>query len=219
MQENARGEPPTDVISRDRPAQLRAMSEMNPVARFFVNTFAGGRNRRRYRWLRAHLQISPGARCLEIGCGNGDLAARIVDGLAPSRYVATDLDDRQLAVARRHLAHRYPGGLPKALELQTADMLDLPFPEGSFDLVFAYTVLHHASEEHRDFAKVPGALTEIGRVLRPGGSLVYEEIFLKDEIRSWLAAEHYELVAVGSRWRRESAVFRKAAASQSVRAS
>jgi ubiquinone/menaquinone biosynthesis C-methylase UbiE len=185
------------------------MAEMNSVSRFFVNTFAGRRNRRRYLWLKANFQFPTRASCLEIGCGNGDLAARIFDGLMPARYVATDLDTRQLEVARRHLSQHYPNGIPATLELQTADMLQLPFPEASFDTVLAYTVLHHASEEHRDFGNVPRALTEIGRVLRPEGSLVYEEIFLKDKIRTWLQTQHYLLTAVGHRWNRETVVARK----------
>ncbi len=179
------------------------MAEMNPIARFFVNTFTGRVNARRYRWLTANVKLSPRARCLEIGCGNGDLATRILDGLAPDRYVATDLDPHQIAVARRQLARHYPRGLPGALELRTADMLELPFSEESFDAVFACTVLHHASAEHRDFGNVPRALAEVDRVLRPGGSLVYEEFLHRDKIRAWLREHGYVLAAVARHWGRE----------------
>ena len=82
----------------------------------------------RYRWLTANLRLPSHASCLEIGCGNGDLAARIIDGLSPARYVATDLDPQQIQAARRHLARRYANGLPPTLELRTANMLELPFP-------------------------------------------------------------------------------------------
>ncbi|HLY76926.1 MAG TPA: class I SAM-dependent methyltransferase [Thermoplasmata archaeon] len=180
------------------------MAEMNPIARFFVNTFTRRVNARRYRWLTTNLKLSPGASCLEIGCGNGNLATRILDGMAPDRYVATDLDPHQIDVARRQLARHYPHGLPGALELRTANMLELPFPEASFDAVFAYTVLHHASAEHRDFGNVPRALAEVDRVLRPGGSLVYEEFLHKDRIRAWLREHGYVLVAGTHHWGRET---------------
>jgi ubiquinone/menaquinone biosynthesis C-methylase UbiE len=114
------------------------------------------------------------------------MAARLVDGFRPARYIATDLDPHQLEAARQTLAKRYPGGLPPALELRVANMLDLPFPDASFDAVFAFVAIHHASPKHRDFANVPRALAEINRVLKPKGSLVYEEIEHKERIRRWL---------------------------------
>jgi ubiquinone/menaquinone biosynthesis C-methylase UbiE len=187
------------------------MTEMDTVSRFFVNRFKGRANQRRYEWLKANLVLRPRATCLEIGCGNGDIAARIVDGLAPERYVATDLDLRQIEVARRYLARRYPHGPPEALELREADMLHLPFPDASFDAVFAFAVIHHASPSHRDFTNVPRALAEIGRVLRPTGILAYEEFVHKDGIREWLQKRDYVLAAVGHRGTREMVVAAKSA--------
>jgi len=191
-----------------------AMAEMNRISRFFVNTFSARRNARIYRWLEAHLSLPAGVGCLEIGCGHGDLAARIVDGLRPARYVATDLDSRQIESARRHLSDRYPGGLPPALELRTADMLHLPFADVSFDAVLAFVAIHHASPSHRDPTNVPLALAEIDRVLRPGGVLVYEEILHKDVIRSWLSQRRYALPAIDRGWKRETVLARKLASSR-----
>ncbi len=186
------------------------MAKMNRVSRFFVNTFSARRNARIYRWLQANLSLPARAECLEIGCGNGDMAARIVEGMRPARFVATDLDSRQIESARRHLSERYPGGLPPALELRAADMLHLPFGDASFDAVFAFVAIHHASPNHHDFTNVPQALAEIDRVLRPQGFLVYEEIVHKDGIRSWLAGRGYVLAATSHGWRRETVVTMKA---------
>jgi ubiquinone/menaquinone biosynthesis C-methylase UbiE len=185
------------------------MPEMNPVSRFFVNTFTGRINRRRYRWLAANLRLPPAAACLEIGCGNGDLAARIVEGLAPARYVATDVDPHQIAVAQRRLARQYPRGLPPSLELREASMLNLPFPSAAFDVVLAYVVLHHASPTHRDFTHVPVALAEIDRVLRPGGKLVYEEFLHKESIRSWFLERGYGVTAGTHHRSRETSMVSK----------
>jgi len=106
------------------------MAELNALARWHVNAFARRRNARRYAWVRENLSLAPGAACLEIGCGNGGMAALLVEGLRPARWVATDLDPRQIQLAHRTLARRYPDGLPPSLELRTADMLQLPFPRG-----------------------------------------------------------------------------------------
>jgi hypothetical protein len=66
------------------------MAEMNRVSRFFVNRSSARRNARIYDWVRANLSLPAGAACLEIGCGNGDMAARLVDGFRPARYIATE---------------------------------------------------------------------------------------------------------------------------------
>jgi ubiquinone/menaquinone biosynthesis C-methylase UbiE len=185
------------------------MAEMGRISRFFVNRSSARRNTRIYGWIRTNLSLPPGAACLEIGCGSGDMAARLVDGFAPSRYVATDVDPRQLDAARETLERRYPGGLPAALELRPADMLALSFPDASFDAVFAFVTIHHASPKHRDFTNVPKALAEIDRVLKPGGFLVYEEIEHKERIREWLRGHGYALSGVERGWKRESVISRK----------
>jgi len=193
------------------------MAEMNRISRFFVNRSSARRNTRIYEWIRANLSLPAGATCLEIGCGSGDMAARLVDGFRPARYVATDLDPRQLDAAREALARRYPNGLPVALELRTADMLALPFPDASFDAVFAFVTIHHASPKHRDFANVPRALSEIDRVLKPMGFLVYEEIEHKENIRRWLLDHGLTLSGVQRNWKRESVVAKKRGPAPSIR--
>lgn len=185
------------------------MPEMNPVSRFFVNLSARRRAARNYRWIRQEVPIPPGAACLEVGCGNGSLAAQILEGFHPSLYVATDVDPRQVESARRELSRRYPSGLPAALLLQQADMLHLPFADHSFDVVFAFVAIHHASATHEDYSRVPDALAELTRVLRPVGCLVYQEIFHKVRIREWLLGHGYSIERFRSQWRRESVAARR----------
>ena len=187
------------------------MAEMNRVSRFFVNTLSARRNRRVYAWVQVNLSLPADATCLEIGCGNADMAARLVDAFRPMRYVATDLDLHQLEAARHTLTKRYPNGLPAALERRAADMLDLPFEPASFDAVFAFVAIHHASPIHRDFTNVPQALAEIDRVLKPTGFLVYEEIEHKEKIRRWLTDHGYSLSGSQRGWKRESVLARKPA--------
>ncbi len=185
------------------------MAEMSRISRFFVNRFNARRSERIYRWIQQEVALPSAAACLEVGCGNGDLASRIVDGLRPAQYVGTDLDPRQLDVARRHLALRYPDGIPPALEFREADMLHLPFPDAAFDLVVAVVSIHHASPNHHDSVNVPVALAEIDRVLRPGAALAYEEILHRDRIRAWLVERGYTLGGVARGFKRESVIARK----------
>ncbi len=88
-------------------------------------------------------------------------------------------------------------------------MLRLPFPDASFDAVIAVVSIHHASPNHHDPSRVPEALAEVHRVLRPGGVLLYEEILHRDRIRGWLKDRGYAMSGMQRRFKRESLVARK----------
>jgi ubiquinone/menaquinone biosynthesis C-methylase UbiE len=185
------------------------MAEMNRISRFFVNRSAARRSRRRLSWLQPKLALPPGASCLEIGCGNGEFADRFVASFRPTKYVASDLDPHQVEEAHRHLLKNHEGGVPPALELRAADMTALPFSSDSFDAVFAFVCLHHSGQSHSDFSRIPVALSEIDRVLRPSGHLVYSEILHREAIRKWLTDRGYALLDVERGFRHESVIARK----------
>ncbi len=80
------------------------------------------------------LGAGPGARTLEVGCGNASVSAWLAGRIAPGgRAVAVDLD---LSLAGP--------GVP-GLELRQADILAGPVAPGGFDLVTARAVLHHVA--------------------------------------------------------------------------
>jgi ubiquinone/menaquinone biosynthesis C-methylase UbiE len=189
------------------------MAEMNPISRWFVNHVKGRANARLYAWLHEHLVLPPASVCLEVGCGNGNMAIRIMDGMSPARLVATDLDLHQLEAAGRLIQRHYSTGVPSGLELRPADMLRLPFPDRGFDAVFAFASLHHVGAHHRDPSRLPQALAEIDRVLRPDGYLAYEEFLHKERLREWLLGHGYLLTAQDRRWRRERVLARKVSSS------
>lgn len=106
------------------------------------------------------LDISVGDRVLDVGCGSGavtrDIARRVGErGLA----VGLDPSLELLAVARRLAAE---AGLDDRIEFREGNVLRLPFPDGSFDVVVCATVLSHVPEGE-------AAISELARVLRPGG--------------------------------------------------
>ncbi len=97
---------------------------------------------------------------LDVPCGGG-VALR---GLRPGqgvRYVAADISatmlDRTMAAARDR-------GVEDQVEPRIADVGDLPFADGEFDLVVSFTGLHCFPDPHR-------AVLEMGRVTHPGGVL------------------------------------------------
>jgi SAM-dependent methyltransferase len=100
-----------------------------------------------------------GRRLLEIGLGQGSEAEQLIRRGA--RWTGVDLTETAVRRTGTRLALRelpYDG-------LHQASVLDLPFPDGSFDVVFSHGVLHHVPDIHR-------AQREIRRVLKPGGELV-----------------------------------------------
>jgi SAM-dependent methyltransferase len=96
---------------------------------------------------------------LDIGCATGVLTARLATRFGFRRAVGVDFLAAVLDEARR---------LFPSLELHEAQLPELPFEDGSFDLVVASEVLYYLTPEARS-----KAIGEVARVLRPGGYLLF----------------------------------------------
>ena len=115
----------------------------------------------------ALLDLQPGQRVLEVGCGTGEDARAIAQRVAPGgRVVAVDGSQHMIATAKK----RAEGcGLP--VEFQIANAHQLPFADGSFDASRADRIFMHLESP----AQVLG---EMLRVTRRGGRvLIYEVDF------------------------------------------
>ena len=93
------------------------------------------------------------ARVLEVGCGPGELAARI-GGELGAEVVAVDISPRMVELARA-----------RGVDARVGDVQALPFEDASFDCAVAAWMLYHVPDVER-------ALSELARVLRRGGRLV-----------------------------------------------
>ncbi|MET8677410.1 methyltransferase domain-containing protein [Streptomyces sp. NPDC004647] len=103
-------------------------------------------------------ELRPGLSVLDVGCGPGTITADLADLVAPGQVTAVDAEPDILGQARSAVDER---GLHN-VRFATADVQDLAFPDGSFDVVHAHQVLQHVGDPVR-------ALTEMRRVCRPGG--------------------------------------------------
>ena len=92
-------------------------------------------------------------RVLEVGCGEGELAARLASELGAG-VVAIDQSPRMVELA-----------LARGVDARVADVQALPFEDGSFDVVVAAWMLYHVPDLQR-------GLSEVARVLRRGGRLL-----------------------------------------------
>ena len=183
------------------------MAKMNRLERWLVNRRTEARARRTLDRLGTNLRILPGARVVELGGGAGGMLAQLYERYHPAQLVGTDFDADQISVARGYLTARW-GALPAAIELRTADALDLPFPEGSFDVVVALMMLHHVEEKVAQYARRPRALLEVRRVLRPGGQFVYSDFSRRRELRRSLADLGFTPQFLRSGVRVDLAIFR-----------
>jgi ubiquinone/menaquinone biosynthesis C-methylase UbiE len=101
--------------------------------------------------------LKPGDRMLDVGCGTGELLARLAAKYPSARLAGIDPVPEMLQVAREKVS--------EAVDLQVGWADDLPWPDGSFDLVVSCNMFHYVTHP------VP-AVREWTRVLRPGGRLV-----------------------------------------------
>jgi ubiquinone/menaquinone biosynthesis C-methylase UbiE len=106
-----------------------------------------------------------GGVALEVGCGRGVGVAIILERFRAERVDAFDLDPDMVARARQRLA-RYAG----QVRLWTGDATNIAAPDGAYDAVFDFGIIHHVPEWRR-------AVREVTRVLKPGGRFYAEEMF------------------------------------------
>ena len=109
------------------------------------------------RWIFSHYDIQPGSRILELGCGTGDMWKDQLDLLdGSSMLTLTDFSPGMLETAESTL------GEHENIRYHVVDIQSIPFADNSYDIVIANMMLYHAPDLDR-------ALSEVRRVLRPGG--------------------------------------------------
>jgi SAM-dependent methyltransferase len=117
---------------------------------------------------------------LEVGCGEGELAARMQSELGVA-VVAVDQSARMVELSRS-----------RGVDARVGDVQALPFSDDSFDVAVAAWMLFHVPDLDR-------GLGELARVLRPGGRLVavtnYADHLL--ELFDFAGAERFELTFHG----------------------
>lgn len=93
---------------------------------------------------------------LDNGCGTGELIAYLRN-MGATNVIGCDISENMLKHARQ-----------KTDRVVLADSESLPFESGAFDVVYVRALLHHLED-------VPKAVSEVARVLKNGGRVVFAE--------------------------------------------
>ena len=124
---------------------------------------------------------------LDVGCGRGLMLAGVAKRLTSGKAIGIDLwhqHDQANNSSAAVLSNAATEGVTERVEVKTADMRQLPFPENYFDVVVSSWTIHNLEAE-TDRKK---ALDEIIRVLKPNGIVVLSDIVHQAEY-----AKYFEL--------------------------
>ncbi|MEX2026589.1 MAG: methyltransferase domain-containing protein, partial [Pirellulaceae bacterium] len=154
------------------------------------------------------LRVQPGMRVLEVGSGLGILAAEVAAAAEGVEVIGLERSSEQIAAATSAPRVHYVQG----------DAHELPFADGSFDLVYCRYLLEHVANPVR-------VLSEMRRVTRPGGrvqAMVYDGSLVRldppcpafEQVWSAFAEHQRQFGGDGLIGRRLYRLFRDAAFSQ-----
>ena len=144
--------------------------KMGKIEKIFVNNEVHSRQvSQHFERLLRHVEVEAGQSFLDVGCGNGAAPIHLAQTYGLT-VTGIDVDPEQIALAQAR------GADLQNVRFLTIDDIELPFADGEFDVVGTNKVMHH-------IANWPAAATEMIRVLKPGGHLIFADIV----VPPWLA--------------------------------
>jgi arsenite methyltransferase len=114
-------------------------------------------------------------RVLDVGCGRGLVLVGAAKRLKAGKATGIDIwqaEDLTGNASDAVLENAKREGVGDRVEVHTADMRKMPFPDGTFDVIVSRAAIHniYSAKDRAD------AIREIARVLRPGGQIVIDDI-------------------------------------------
>jgi ubiquinone/menaquinone biosynthesis C-methylase UbiE len=125
----------------------------------------------RYRAIAAAIaaEVPEGSRLLDVGCGPGEVLARLATIAPRIETTGLDVDASMIELAERKADRAAARGAATRPTFVIADAATMPFADASFDVVVSSFAVHHWPDRE-------AGLGEIMRVLRPGGRAIIWDI-------------------------------------------
>ncbi|KAK8635779.1 hypothetical protein V6N13_004497 [Hibiscus sabdariffa] len=125
--------------------------------------------KRHEHFLASQLGLKPGHKVLDVGCGIGGPLREIARFSCTS---VTGLNNNEYQITRGKELNRI-AGVDKTCDFVKADFMKMPFPDNTFDAVYAIEAICHAPDAY-------GCYKEIYRVLKPGQCFTSDEWCMTD---------------------------------------
>lgn len=159
-------------MERSLASQYKNASNLS--ARIALHSLFSSNKEGWFPWLFRLMNLQPGMCVLEVGCGDGALWTQNKDRLPEHvSVVLSDISEGMIRDVRRNISQaKAPGSrrnisqdVSDGFRFQVFDCCHIPYGDSTFDLVIADHVLFYVDD-------IPQALSEIRRVLRPGGRFI-----------------------------------------------
>ena len=112
-------------------------------------------------------KLKPGLRVLDFGCGPGTISVGLAERISPGELHGIDMEETQVELARAAAS----AGDHSNMTFHVGNVNSLPFPDDYFDVAHCHAVLMHIPDSQ-------AALTEVKRVLKPGGIIASREAII-----------------------------------------
>ena len=127
-------------------------------------------------WGLEHLKIAASFTILDVGCGGGRTIERLAAIASSGKVFGVDYSEASVAFARETNRDNIDRG---RVSIQLGSVSQLPFADGSFDLVTAV-------ETHYYWPDLPNDVREVMRVLKPGGAFAIIAEAYRGRTHDWL---------------------------------
>jgi ubiquinone/menaquinone biosynthesis C-methylase UbiE len=130
------------------------------------------------------LELTPGMKVLEVGCGTGRDSFRLARRLGTGELHMQDLSSRMVEVCRIKMAeYRSQLDLRCTLEYSASNATALPYEDETFDAVFHFGGFNH-------FGDLKKGAAELARVAKRGGRVLYGD----EAVAPWLKGTEFDAI-------------------------